>query len=381
MKVPLYKQIYENILQRVQIGDLKHGDKIPSEKELADEFRVSRITSKNALDLLAQDQIIERVQGKGSFVIYSVEESENMLNSNQTHITKKGLKIGLVIPSFSSSYGMGLVQSMEYNSSKYGATFLMKITREKIEEEENAIEELLDAGVDGLIVIPIHGEHYNPKILELVLKKYPIVLVDRYLRGIQASAVLTDNVRASREATEYLMSLGHEHIAYITPPYDGTTALEDRLKGYQLAHTEQHKQLNPDYIFSNFGSDYAFNDQKKQEFELEIDNLRNFILSYPEITAFVACRHAFAKILLYVVQSIGKEVPQDYSIICFDSPHPIIGKPLITHISQRENEMGTKAVNRLMSQINGEYNIETELLNFELIEGLSTASIKTPVKN
>ncbi|MBS4200519.1 GntR family transcriptional regulator [Bacillus sp. FJAT-49732] len=381
MNVPLYKQIYETILQKIQIGELIQGDKIPSEKELADEFQVSRITSKKALDLLAQEQIIERVQGKGSFVIYSVEEPDNMLNSNQTFNTKKGLKIGLVIPSFASSYGMALVQSIEYSGSKYGVNLLMKITREKIEEEENAIEELLDAGVDGLIVIPIHGEHYNPKILELVLKKFPIVLVDRYLRGIQASAVLTDNVRASKEATEYLMSLGHEHIAYITPAYDGTTALEDRLKGYQLAHNEQHKQLNPDFIFTNYGSDFAFNKQRKLEFELEIENMRNFILNYPEITAFVACRHAFAKILLYVIQSIGKTVPQDYSIICFDSPHPIIGKPLITHISQRENEMGARAVKRLMSQINGEYTIETELLNFKLIEGLSTAPIKTPVKN
>ena len=127
----------------------------------------------------------------------------------------------------------------------FQAHLLIKITNEKIEEEEKAIEELLQVGVDGIIILPIHGEHYNPKILELVLKKYPIVLVDRYLRGIPASSVSTDNTKAAKEATEYLMSRGHRHIAYITPPYEGTTVLEDRIKGFQLAHSEQHRQLNP----------------------------------------------------------------------------------------------------------------------------------------
>ncbi|MBS4219190.1 GntR family transcriptional regulator [Bacillus sp. FJAT-49711] len=381
MNLPLYKQIYENILQKVQIGELQQGDKIPSEKELADEFQVSRITSKKALDLLAQDQIIERVQGKGSFVIYSVEEPDNMLNSKQTIIPNKELTIGLVIPGFSDSYGTKLVQAIEYNASKYGANLLMKLTRDKIEKEENAIEELVDAGVDGIIVLPIHGEHYNPKILELVLKKFPIVLVDRYLRGIQASAVLTDNRRAAKEATEYLMLLGHQHIAYITPPYDGTTVLEDRMKGFQLAHTEQHKQINPDYIFMNNGSDLAFDETMKPEYELEIENMRKFILNHPEITAFVACRNAFATILLDVIQSMGKKVPEDYSFVCFDGVHSIIGRHAFTHIKQREEEMGAKTVKRLISQINGEEKIKTELLHFDLVEGLSTASIKEKVKN
>ncbi|MBW8351316.1 GntR family transcriptional regulator [Bacillus sp. IITD106] len=381
MKVPLYKQIYENILQKVQIGELKHGDKIPSEKELAEEFQVSRITSKNALDLLAQDQIIERVQGKGSFVIYSVEESDNMLSSNQSFKTKKELTIGLVIPGFSDSYGTKLVQSIEQHAAISGANLLMKLTRDKIEEEENAIGELVEAGVDGIIVLPIHGEHYNPKILELVLKKFPIVLVDRYLRGIQASAVLTDNTSAAKAATEYLMSLGHENIAYITPPYDGTTVLEDRMKGYQLAHTEQHKQIHAEYIFTNGGSDYAFDENKRKEFELEIENLKSFILNHPEITAFVACRNAFSAILVHVIQSIGKRVPEDYSIICFDSVHPIIGKPAFSHIKQREDEMGRKTVKKLIAQIYGDENIKTELLPFDLVEGLSTAPLKDPVKN
>ncbi|MCJ8007475.1 GntR family transcriptional regulator [Lederbergia wuyishanensis] len=381
MKVPLYKQIYENILQKIQTGELKHGDKIPSEKELADGFQVSRITSKKALDLLAQEQIIERVQGKGSFVNYLVEETENMLNSIQTLGVKKELTIGLVLPGFSDSYGAKLVQSIENNTSKYGANLLIKLTRDKIEDEEKAIEELVEAGVKGIIIMPIHGEHYNHKILELVLKKFPIILVDRYLRGIQANAVFTDNINASKKATEYLMSLGHQYIAYITPPYDGTTVLEDRMKGYQLAHTEQHKPLNPDYIFTNDGSDLAFINNKKREYEIEIENMRNFILNHPEITAFVACRNAFATILLHVIESLDKKVPEDYSIVCFDGMHSIIGKHPFTHIKQLEDEMGAITVKRLISQINGEENIKTELMNFDLIEGLSTASIKAPVKN
>ena len=47
--IPLYKQIIEDILSRIHDGSLQPGDRIPSERELAEQYLVSHITSKNAL--------------------------------------------------------------------------------------------------------------------------------------------------------------------------------------------------------------------------------------------------------------------------------------------------------------------------------------------
>ncbi|WPB58521.1 GntR family transcriptional regulator [Xylophilus sp. GOD-11R] len=65
---PLYQQIKTLILQRLESGDWKPGESIPSETDLALRFRVSQGTVRKAIDELAGDNLLIRRQGKGTFV-------------------------------------------------------------------------------------------------------------------------------------------------------------------------------------------------------------------------------------------------------------------------------------------------------------------------
>lgn len=65
---PLYQQIKTLILQRLESGDWKPGEAIPSETDLAVRFRVSQGTVRKAIDELAGDNLLIRRQGKGTFV-------------------------------------------------------------------------------------------------------------------------------------------------------------------------------------------------------------------------------------------------------------------------------------------------------------------------
>ena len=76
-------------------GQLRKGDKVPSESELMEQYYVSAITAKNALNALADQGLIVRVRGKGSFVNaspYSVPRTE----------TSSPISIGAIFPSLSS---------------------------------------------------------------------------------------------------------------------------------------------------------------------------------------------------------------------------------------------------------------------------------------
>jgi GntR family transcriptional regulator len=66
--LPLYKQICENIKKNVETGELKSGDKIPSEYELAKEYCVSRMTVRQAINELIRDRVLVRKRGSGTFV-------------------------------------------------------------------------------------------------------------------------------------------------------------------------------------------------------------------------------------------------------------------------------------------------------------------------
>ena len=65
---PLFKQFRDVILQMIEEGKYKQGDILPSERELAEQYGISRVTVRQALTSLAQDGIIFKKQGKGNFV-------------------------------------------------------------------------------------------------------------------------------------------------------------------------------------------------------------------------------------------------------------------------------------------------------------------------
>jgi GntR family transcriptional regulator len=66
--LPLYKQIKSLLVQRLQQGEWKPGEPIPSELELAARFQVSQGTVRKAVDELAAENLLVRRQGKGTYV-------------------------------------------------------------------------------------------------------------------------------------------------------------------------------------------------------------------------------------------------------------------------------------------------------------------------
>ena len=65
---PIYEQIYRKIKEMILSGVLKAGDALPSMRVLAQQLRISVITTKRAYEELERDGFIESFTGKGSFV-------------------------------------------------------------------------------------------------------------------------------------------------------------------------------------------------------------------------------------------------------------------------------------------------------------------------
>lgn len=73
---PLYHQVYTLLKSRILDGSIPFGARLPTEQDLAKAFDVSRITTKRAMDELAEDQLIERHRGRGSHVIFQYEPEQ-----------------------------------------------------------------------------------------------------------------------------------------------------------------------------------------------------------------------------------------------------------------------------------------------------------------
>ncbi|MFD4419518.1 FadR/GntR family transcriptional regulator, partial [Bacillus safensis] len=76
----LYIQIYNQILSEIQLGSFKVGDKLPSERELCEQFGVSRAPVRQALSALEMNGVIYSRQGEGVFVKNTTITTEGTLS-------------------------------------------------------------------------------------------------------------------------------------------------------------------------------------------------------------------------------------------------------------------------------------------------------------
>lgn len=75
---PLYLQIRDLLVERLDAGEWRPGEAIPSELELASRYSVSHGTMRKALGALAANNLLVRRQGKGTFVATHTEERSSM---------------------------------------------------------------------------------------------------------------------------------------------------------------------------------------------------------------------------------------------------------------------------------------------------------------
>jgi DNA-binding GntR family transcriptional regulator len=91
--MPLYRQLKESLRKRILNDEWKHGDKIPSESELSAEYSVSRVTVRNAIAELENEELLVKKQGKGTFVCQpKIQRKIEHLSSFTSACEANGLK-------------------------------------------------------------------------------------------------------------------------------------------------------------------------------------------------------------------------------------------------------------------------------------------------
>lgn len=80
--IPLYVQLEQILKSRIMTGELSPGDRIPSEKEIAETYGVSSITSRQAVLNLVQEGLLLRRQGKGTYVQGPKTNVKNIMTLN-----------------------------------------------------------------------------------------------------------------------------------------------------------------------------------------------------------------------------------------------------------------------------------------------------------
>jgi DNA-binding LacI/PurR family transcriptional regulator len=331
---PYYKHIYSYLLEQISSGKLNAGDKLPSEKELCNIFGVSRITGKKALELLAEEGLISRLPGKGSFVGGS--PGRKAVRNVQT-----SKFIGLIISDFNDAFGTRLLYAIEETCTVLGYHLILKRTRDSTEAEEQALKSLADEGAAGILMLPAHGEYYNAEILKQILNKRPLVFVDRKMKGLPVPSVATDNITTAKLGVEYLLKLGHRNIAFYSGPVEYISTVEARWNGFIKAFADNGIILDPAFVCLNISTVDG------------MDMVKDHLAERPEITAAFASEFSIAMIVKQAALALGRSIPEDLSLITVDSPVYTPENSMFTFLRQDECEIGKRAVESLHAIIMG----------------------------
>ncbi|MCQ6562005.1 GntR family transcriptional regulator [Paenibacillus mendelii] len=362
---PLYSQIQDHIIQKIESGSWPEQHQIPPERHIAEQFNVSRITAKNAVLGLVNEGLLYRHRGKGTFVAASASSKrivEDKVQAPRPAVRSGNKIIGFITPWMESQYSSQLLSGVEHALSEQSYHVLYKRIADR-EAESGAIHTFLDIPVDGMIIVASQGEqHFNDDIVRLVLNKHHVVLVEKTMRDIRTNGVYCNTKEIGNLMVDYLCKLKAKHIGLITYPSLYTIGISDRIQSFQTALLSKGmEQLSDQHILSVSSS---ILEQTSQD---EIP---------PDIVAFIENNTAFdaiATVDALLAQYVGRACAMlnrtGIKIICCDQPslHQDCINPT-AYIDQSPFQMGIVAAQMMIDSIENQSEPRKHMISPRLIE-------------
>lgn len=351
----LYETVYTELKRRINAGEFDDGRLLPTEKSLQEEFHVSRITVKQAYTKLAEEGLITRIAGKGTML------------ANKTASNSKNKLIGLVLCDFDSTFGMRLIKSIEMHAQKYGYSVILKRSFDNHETESRVLNELMEIGVQGIIIQNCHGD-FTKNLIALSIRDFPLISVDRYAKGLLIPSVTSNNFSACVSATEHLLKKGHKKILLASANPKSTSTLTERAEGFQQAHINYGISLSANNFITDLKSPIS---RSRTDITADISKIQKHIQENG-ITAIIAAEHYAAELCAKSVALCGKVFPHDCEMICFDCEDLFLSQSEYTHILQNEEEMGRVCMEQLIKKINNKDVMMRNVIKSMLVVGNST---------
>ncbi len=333
----LYTQIYDYLRQLIEENKNEPDFRLPSENELASRFKASRISAKHALDLLLEEGLIYRQQGRGTFIaplartaavsLRSPENQQNFLSSRNT--------VAVIVPFLHTSFMCDLIAGIrETLESRNLECYIMVTDNDK--KKEALCLQTAQVHCCGIILFPIAFTQYSEEMLQLTVNHFPLVQVDRYLHGLPLSYVGCDQEAATRRGVEMLYQQGHRRISFIGHLAQHSTSVSDRCHGFDKATLA----FDPGYPASFKLSIPPDAPDLEQRLDAHIREMNP--------TAIISSSRSYAKALMRYLKDSGLE--NAITLMLYDNEFSL-GEPYLSPrpyiIDQQPKNVGAAAANLL----------------------------------
>lgn len=153
--------------------------------------------------------------------------------------------VGVIVTHLENPFYARLTLGVQQTIQARGMGVVLGNTEEDPDRERELIRNLLERGVDGIVVVPASYQHEH--LSETATYGTPVVLAARPPTGVDVDCVLVDDFEGARQATRHLHHEGYDRIAFIgNPPAIYTGA--ERYRGYCAALDEQGLPAPDSYV-------------------------------------------------------------------------------------------------------------------------------------
>lgn len=321
---PLYLQVKNDIVNQINSGRIKIGDKLMSESEMIEYYGVGRVTIRAALNALAGTGCLKKEHGRGTFCIAvpSVAHRMNIdviLNCNDNYL----------IPFLLS----GINSVLE----KENCNMLLHDSKNSPQNITRILNSILERGTDGVILQYSQLPHNSlPEQLVELFKQMsaPIVSVCGNLNGVNANLAIDDGY-GSKIAAQYVLDNGHRKLLGLYPKDD--FGAETRINSV-LKTVGKQEGAELQLLLS-------------KDISEDSDKLLKMVREHG-ITAIICYNDFFAVQCMHVLQESGFSIPEDISLIGFDdSSLSTSCLPQLTTISHPKDHMGSDAARSILLRI------------------------------
>jgi LacI family transcriptional regulator len=235
-----------------------------------------------------------------------------------------------------------LMVGVEETASEQGFSVFLCNSNGHLEREKSYLEMLLDKQVDGIIFVNSKSQPRGAPALEL--GSLPYVFLYQYAPGVNAPSVMPDDVTGGYTATQHLIDLGHERIAYINGEQSYQASIR-RFEGYCKALKDAGLPFDSSLVhLSNSWFEEGGYDGAK------------VLMQLPDPPTAIFCANDELAIgALEAIKELGLRVPDDVSLIGYDDrPEAAHKRPALSTVALPFYDMGKLALNLLLSIIRGQ---------------------------
>lgn len=247
--------------------------------------------------------------------------------------------IGFLIPDLTNPFFGVMAGCLQQSVEARKNSLMFGLTNESSAREARLVDQFLDHGVDGLVIVPVIED--NPDlthVYSLLQREFPLVFLSSHYHAIPQHCVMADLAFGSYELTGHLLDTGHKRIIIVS----GNRSLipfKERIAGFYRAFQERDISVDDSQIVIADGMSYHGG---------YTAIAKVFDVLKPD--AIIAINDVMAMGIISHLRANGIRVPEDVSVAGFDdlSISAIQETPLTT-VRQPLDEMCSQAIEMLFS--------------------------------